>query len=200
VHSDGSIWLDELLRRIGSSPWKMLRNAHEDVRLALEAEGSDRALTGLRCGLDVIVKSDRSVEKTTHYKWFLDEDPAGRFQIWLHEYKPKTHRREGHASVAHNHRFWLTSLILRGGFTDTRYERKRESAAISPIESRRMEPGDTMVIDPGEIHSLSELEDGTLSLVVQSEPIRSYSEVFEDGEMRRYYDLEAKLTDLQASL
>lgn len=149
--------------------------------------------------MDDLVDIERSVEKTTHYKWFLDEDPERRFQIWLHEYKPSSHRREGHATVAHNHRFWLTSLILRGGFTDTRYERKGE-AAISPIESREMRGGDTMVLSPDEIHSLGELCDDTLSLIVQSKPVRSYSEVFEGGEVRRYRDLGAQLAELRSSL
>lgn len=200
MRSGGSDWLDGMLTRVEAASWDTLPEAHKELWSAFATVDPGAALCALRNSLDAIVDTERSVEKTTHYKWFLDEDAAGRFQIWLHEYKPKTHRREGHASVAHNHRFWLTSLILRGGFTDTRYEREGDSAAISPIESRRMEPGDTMVIDPDEIHSLSGLEDGTLSLIVQSKPIRSYSEVFERGEVRRYYDLEAKLSDLQASL
>lgn len=192
--------LPETMREIASLGWPDPGIAHREASVLLRRIEISALSERLRARLRRVVDADRSVEKTTHYKWFLGEDTVGRFQLWLHEYKPKTHRREGHASVAHNHRFWLTSLILRGGFTDTRYQREGDSEALSPIESRRMEPGDTMVIDPDEIHSLSGLEDGTLSLIVQSKPIRSYSEVFEDGEVRRYYDLEAKLSDLQASL
>lgn len=145
---------------------------------------------------------ERSVEKTTHYKWFLGGGPGKGFELWLHEYKPRNLRRTGHATVAHNHRFWLTSLILSGGFTDTRYARISGDVEplIEPIAQRSMDPGSTMVIDPEEIHSLTALQDRTISLVVQSRPVRSYSEVFEDGEVRRYFDLEAKLAELRESL
>lgn len=149
-----------------------------------------------------LIEVDRSVEKSSHYKWFLGEGPGRDFELWLHEYKPGNLRRTGHATVAHNHRFWLTSLILRGGFSDTRYARAEggSEALLKPIARRSMEPGGTMVIDPEEIHSLSDLRDGTLSLVVQSRPVRSYSEVFENGEVQRYSDLEAKLAELRESL
>lgn len=196
MHSD----VREIIQQVASFDWPDPRAAHREASALLQRVELPALSSQMRSRLPHLVDTDRSVEKTTHYKWFLDEDPAGRFQVWLHEYKPRTHRREGHASVAHNHRFWLTSLILRGGFTDTRYEREGASATISPIASRGMRPGDTMVIDPDEIHALSELLDGTLSLIVQSKPVRSFSEVFEGDEVRRYYDLEAKLTDLRASL
>lgn len=148
------------------------------------------------------IDAERSVEKTTHYKWFLGQAADRGFELWLHEYKPRGLRREGHATVPHNHRFWLTSLLLRGGFSDTRYARAEsgDEALITPVADRSLQAGDTMVIDPEEIHSLSGLHDGTLSLVVQSRPVRSYSEVFENGEVRRYSDLEARLAELRASL
>src|SRR5260221_1207762 len=199
-----AVELDTAITEIGSLRWEDSPGAQRRSSSIFAAINVRRLLDELKSGLDDIADIDKSVEKTTHYKWLLGEDPSKRFQVWLHEYKPKTHRREGHASVAHNHRFWLTSLILRGGFTDTRYVRSHkddpESGSIQPIDSRRMRPGDTMVLAPEEIHALSELRDGTLSLIVQGRPVRSFSEVFENGEVRRYSDLGAKLTDLQASL
>lgn len=189
---------------IGTFSWEKPGMAQREAAEVLAKIEVDGLLAELKSRLGEIADLEKSVEKTTHYKWFLAEDPTKRFQVWLHEYKPSTHRREGHATVAHNHRFWLTSLILRGGFTDTRYERadesNRESASLARLDSRRMTPGDTMVLDPDEIHSLSALRDGTLSLIVQGRPIRSYSEVFEGGKVRRYSDLGAKLADLRASL
>lgn len=196
--------LDTAIGRIRSLDWRDSAAAQGQASSVFAAIDLPDLLAELKSGLDGAADVDKSVEKTTHYKWFLGEDPSKRFQVWLHEYKPETHRREGHATVAHNHRFWLTSLILRGGFTDTRYVRsekcKPESGAISPIASRRMRTGDTMVLAPDEIHALSELRDGTLSLIVQGKPVRSFSEVFEDNKVRRYADLGAKLDDLKASL
>lgn len=196
--------LTHAVAAIGALGWEEPGTAQRGAATAFTMIDVALLLKELKIGLEQVADLDKSVEKTTHYKWFLSEDPARRFQIWLHEYKPSTHRREGHATVAHNHRFWLTSLILRGGFTDTRYERADEtdpeSGSLSPIDSRQMKSGDTMVLMPDEIHALSELRDGTLSLIVQGKPVRSFSEVFEGGEVRRYSDLGAKLDDLRASL
>lgn len=196
--------LPTLVGRVATSEWSSPSSAQHRAASILAALDVRLLLSQLKQEMDDLVDTERSVEKTTHYKWFLDEDPERRFQIWLHEYKPSSHRREGHATVAHNHRFWLTSLILRGGFTDTRFARAGRaedgSSSISPIESRKMRSGDTMVLSPDEIHSLSELGDDTLSLIVQSRPVRSYSEVFEGGEVRRYRDLGAQLTELRSSL
>ena len=185
-----------------SLDWRDRSAAHENAAAYLTDLAPESVLSDLRGDLERIDLS-RSVEKTTHYKWLLAAPPNEGFELWLHEYKPRELRRTGHATVPHNHRFWLTSLILRGGFTDTRYVRapgEPAGAAIEPVGNRSLRPGETMVIDPDEIHSLSGLEDGTLSLVVQSEPVRSYSEVFEDGQVRRYSDLEARLAGLRESL
>jgi predicted metal-dependent enzyme (double-stranded beta helix superfamily) len=203
VAIDPSSHLAAVLGEVDTLDWETPPVAHRAVSSIFAAVDIEDLLTELRAGFTEIVDPRGSVEKTTHYKWLLGKgDPAERFEAWLHEYKPKTHRREGHASVPHNHRFWLTSLILKGGFTDTRFERSTDAGddGISVLQTRAMRPGDTMVIAPEEIHSLSELRDGTFSLIVQSQKVRSYSEVFEDGAVRRYYDLDAKLLDTQALL
>jgi predicted metal-dependent enzyme (double-stranded beta helix superfamily) len=196
--------LDDTITVIASLDWGESSSAQREASAVLGGIDIPPLLGEFKTRLDELIDVEKSVEKTTHYKWFLSEDPESRFQVWLHEYKASTHRREGHATVAHNHRFWLTSLILRGGFTDTRYERiedgERNGLSISAIESRKMRSGETMVLSPDEIHSLGELRDGTLSLVVQSKPVRSYSEVFEGGEVRRYRDLGAQLAELRSSL
>ncbi|HET8566151.1 MAG TPA: hypothetical protein VFL77_06720 [Solirubrobacterales bacterium] len=180
--------------------WSDRHEAHTQAACLFDGLRPEEVLAQVRDDLSIEV--ERSVEKTTHYKWFLGEGSERSFELWLHEYKPSNLRRTGHATVAHNHRFWLTSLILRGGFSDTRYARVEGEgdAHIEPIRRRPMEAGNTMVIGPDEIHSLSDLRDGTISVVVQSRPLRSFSEVFENGEVRRYSDLEAKLAELRASL
>ena len=198
----GTNELNSAMERMARLDWEVPAEAHLATKSIFMSIDAGLLLARLKRHAGDIVDLDRSVEKTTHYKWFLAEDPNCQFQLWLHEYKPAELRRKGHATVAHNHRFWLSSLILRGGFTDNRYRREPEGTGnlIAKLSSSRMTPGDTMVLAPDEIHSLSELCDGTISLIAQGMPVRSYSEVFEDGGVRRYPDLGAKLAELGASL
>jgi hypothetical protein len=197
--------LTRTLDLLATLDWSTPAEAHARASAIFASIDVRALLDDLGSGLARTVDVERSVEKTTHYKWFVAEDRAAGYQLWLHDYKPRTHRRQGHAAVAHNHRFWLTSLILRGGFTDNRFRRASvagdgERTGIERIGSRRMQSGDTMVLEPDDIHALSELQDGTLSLIAQGHPVRNYSEVFEDGVVRRYPDLGAKLHELRHSL
>ncbi|HEV2790768.1 MAG TPA: hypothetical protein VGV69_05670 [Solirubrobacterales bacterium] len=191
--------MNPILDFLARLDWSDRRGAHGQAAGRFEALQPAEVLADIKQGLPAPIDVSRSVEKTTHYKWFLAAAPDSSFEVWLHEYKPSELRRTGHATVPHNHRFWLTSLILRGGFEDTRYVRAEEGS-IEPSEHRSLRPGNTMVVDPEEIHALSGLRDSTISMVVQSKPVRSYSEVFENGEVRRYSDLEAKLAELRESL
>jgi predicted metal-dependent enzyme (double-stranded beta helix superfamily) len=193
---------ESLLEQLDRLDWDDRAAAHAETRQILANVDPSNFLESLKGSPSDAIPARDAVEKTTHYKWLIGKGDEQRFELWLHEYKPSNLRRPGHATVPHNHRFWLTSLILRGGFSDTRYARfeSQDEALVKPVTSRPLRPGETMVIDPDEIHSLSELEEGTLSMVVQSQPIRSYSEVFENGEVRRYSDLEAKRLALLESL
>jgi hypothetical protein len=120
--------------------WTDRAQAHGAAQDALlRVEGPGALLHGVRQREPSGEHVARSVEKTTHFKWFVAEDADRAFKVWLHEYKPASQRRTGHATVAHNHRFWFT-----------------------------------------------------LSLLVQSAPVRSYSDVFEGGRMTRYHDLPAQ--------
>jgi hypothetical protein len=197
---DGSS-VAQIRETMESLDWSERASAHARTAETFAAMGAQRLARDLGTDLPTMVDLGRSVEKTSHYKWFLGGPEDGSFELWLHEYKPQSLRREGHATVAHNHRFWLTSIVLRGGFTDSRFRRDDDSASLlGEVSSNRMSTGETMIIDADEIHSLSELQDGTITLVAQSAPVRSYSEVFESGSRKVYFDLEAKLIDLGESL
>jgi hypothetical protein len=199
--ADRSAALASLRTELAAFDWQDRPTAHGRAAESFAAVGAGRLLAAIGTGLPEAVDVERSVEKTTHYKWHLGDTHDRSFELWLHEYKPRSMRREGHATVAHNHRFWLTSMVLRGGFTDFRYRRDDASPSLlSELDHHRLAPGETMVIGAEEIHSLSDLEDGTLTLIVQSAPVRSYSEVFENGSRKVYFDLEAKLTGLRESL
>jgi len=202
--SHGTAQLEESIDRLAAIDWSRSESAHREAARVLEALDAEALLTELKVDLEAMVDPGRSSEKTTHYKWLVDDDPGGRFKLWLHEYKPSELRREGHAAIPHNHRFWLSSVILRGGFTDSRFRRVErpdpQTDWIEPQTSRSMSVGNTMTLAPEEIHALGDLRDGTVSLIVEGEAVRSFSEVFEGGTMRRYYDLEAKLADFRRSL
>ena len=94
----------------------------------------------------------------------------------------------GHAEVPHNHRYSLASVILNGGFLHHVFERHgahlREVAAVR----RTYQRGDAYAVRHNEIHKLSELCDGTLTLVVESPLVRHFSEAFYGGAPVRFYD------------
>jgi hypothetical protein len=92
--------------------------------------------------------------------------------------------------VPHNHRYSLASILLRGGFVHHDYAWSDEGL-IEVIEARRrLSQGDAYSVSWSQIHRLSELIDGTLTLVVESPAVRHYSEAFYEDEAgpRRFLD------------
>jgi predicted metal-dependent enzyme (double-stranded beta helix superfamily) len=181
--------LDRLVASLRRCDWSDPALGHRDAQRVLASIKDPRPLLAAVREVDPQrTEQDGSAEKTTHFKWFLGADPDQRFELWLNEYKPKALRRPGHAEVAHNHRFWFTSLVLAGGFQNAVYlpagdETLQEAGVIS------LSAGDTFVVDPDAIHSLRALADSTVTLIVQSQPVRSFSDVYENGRKVRYYDL-----------
>lgn len=145
--------------------------------------------------------ADLSHETTTHYKWYVLGDPKRRYIVWLHDYKPESLRRPGYAEVPHNHRYWFTSLILAGGFRHHIYKVVRNELdphtykSIDLIATSSHEKGTIYSIDPETVHSLSELKEPTLTLVVQSRPYKQYSEVFSlhDHKIQHYYAFSSRI-------
>jgi predicted metal-dependent enzyme (double-stranded beta helix superfamily) len=181
--------LDRLVASLRRCDWSDPAVGHLGAQRILASVDDPRPLLAAARDVDPQrTEQDGSAEKTTHFKWFLAADPDRRFELWLNEYKPKALRRQGHAEVAHNHRFWFTSLVLAGGFQNAVYapaadETLQETGVLS------LGAGDTFVVDPDAVHSLRALADGTVTLVVQSQPVRSFSDVYENGRKVRYYDL-----------
>ena len=145
--------------------------------------------------------ADLSHETTTHYKWYILGEPKRRYMVWLHDYKPKSLRRPGYAEVPHNHRYWFTSLILVGGFNHHIYKVVRNELdpyvykSMDLIATSFHEKGTVYSIDPEVIHSLSDLEEPTLTLVVQSRPYKQYSEAFSLNEptIQHYYAFSSRI-------
>lgn len=132
-------------------------------------------------------RAARSHETSTHYKWYLHDNPSVGYVVWLHEYKGVALRRPGFAEVPHNHRYWLTSLILAGGFQHNLYSVETEGDDILHISVRAesdLSKGTVYSVDSDDIHALSEIQDPTLTFIVQSPAAKSYSEVFNSNTMR----------------
>jgi hypothetical protein len=142
----------------------------------------------------------RCHETATHYKWFIYFHPELRYRIWLHQYKILGERRRGHAEVPHNHRYSLASVIMRGGFVHHAFERM--DGGLVELTSKRHSylRGDAYSVGWDQLHRLSDLTDHTLTLVVETPPVRNFSEAFysESGTPERFYDfvgLHGRLTE-----
>ena len=129
-------------------------------------------------------------ETSTHYKWFMHYHRKLRFKVWLHQYKLAAERRLGHAEVPHNHRYSLASVILNGGFTHHSFDVVDGVLNEAAGERRRYQAGAAYMVAWSSVHKLSDLEDGTLTLVIESPPARHFSEAYysPSGEPQTFYD------------
>lgn len=142
---------------------------------------------------DLELRGMKSRDTSTHYKWFIDRAESSGCRVWLHQYKPRATRGRGYAVVPHNHRYSFASIILRGGFTHHRFQRQGEhlGEVLRQREVFRADKIYTLTYD--EIHSLSDISDLTMTLVVESPVIRNYSEAFYDeaGKPKKFSDMVA---------
>jgi predicted metal-dependent enzyme (double-stranded beta helix superfamily) len=117
-------------------------------------------------------------ETATHFKWFLHYSERRRFKVWLHQYKNAGERKIGFAEVPHNHRYSLASVILSGGFSHHCFERNDGVLTEHEGARRRYGPGDAYTVGWREVHKLSGIDERTLTLVVESAPVRNFSEAY----------------------
>jgi hypothetical protein len=147
----------------------------------------------------------RSRETSTHYKWHLGPSGDDDFTLWLHEYKSIDHRGPGYAQSVHNHRYALSVLVLAGGYTHSRFVFSAADAdgpGLTTVESVRLEAGDTYTIPADHLHSISGIDDHTLTLVIQHRVTRTFS-ISVDIKSRRtitHIPIEGRYNDLRTSL
>lgn len=126
----------------------------------------------------------RIQETPTHFKWSLWESSNREFQVYVHQYKPPQNLQCGYALSVHNHRYWFTSLMLRGGFQHLRYEIPKDAAGefdvsgATIIDEVAVKAGDVYQLSLGEVHSVRDIQEETRTLVVQAKPERLWSETF----------------------
>ncbi|MEU5882695.1 hypothetical protein [Spirillospora sp. NPDC047279] len=147
----------------------------------------------------------RSRETSTHYKWSLMDDPANDFKIWLHEYKDGAHRGSGYARSIHNHRYPLSSLILYGSYKHTKLaidDMSEQSRRLRITTEQKLDPGSVYTITTNELHSISDIRDHTITLVVQHRTIRSFSISIDPQSLRtiRHYPIEERHVNLRECL
>lgn len=158
----------------------------------LRAGGVEAALARFYADLDVFEQELRmlsascfdamltlSRETPTHYKWHLFANDDTHVHVWLHEYKPTSVRSQGYTQTVHNHRYPMTALLLAGGYCCTKYAVTPDSdnlhADVRVLDAQRLFGGNVYSMGPNEFHSLSEIQNGTVSLMVQGKAVRSYS-------------------------
>lgn len=142
----------------------------------------------------------RSVERPTHYKWFLGGEQR-RYAVWIHEYKAFSSSPKGLGSFAnttHDHRYSFTSRILRGALEINDYAVEHASKTPNLSITRTLRAGETFTVSTDDVHSVTFSEPGTCTLIVQGPQVRSYSTVYDldAGTATRVFDLEARFPEL----
>lgn len=146
-----------------------------------------------------------SRETPTHYKWHMCTVPDKSFSIWLHEYKPRATRSDGYAQTIHNHRYPMSALLLAGGYRYTQFVvhvGKEQQASAQTVSSQLVTAGSIYSMQERDFHSVTEIQDGTVSLIIQGRPLRPFS-ISVDAESRRvsyHVPIEGRLENLRSIL
>jgi hypothetical protein len=142
----------------------------------------------------------RSRETTTHFAWCLLDQPTDAFSFWLHEYKPQQDWRIGYADSVHNHRYHFCTTILRGRYVHERFTAELDPAGLAIrstalLRSGVCETGEAGMMLSEDFHRIPKAEDGTMTFLVKSRPVRAWSLSFDPvtGISRRHVPIEQRL-------
>ena len=145
-----------------------------------------------------------SRETPTHYKWFLGADDSGS-RVWLHEFKPASERSTGYVQSPHNHRYSFTAVVLAGSYRNLAVDVDFDEASleITHLKERtrtEIAAGDRYWMSSADYHGLTDLADGTVSVVLESPQERpcSYSVNDRGSHVIRHVPLEERLDDLRS--
>lgn len=146
----------------------------------------------------------RSRETPTHFKWHLCTLADTSLRFWLHEYKPTNALSRGYTQSIHNHRYGLTSLILAGGYCHSRFDVEvfddLSIGRLNQVMSYDLRPGDNYSLAADAFHSVTDVLDGTLSLVIQWPTQRMFSLSVEPATRKavRHLPVEARFDTLRS--
>jgi hypothetical protein len=138
-------------------------------------------------------------ETGTHFKWFLGRIQERGLIFWVHQYKPAAARAPTYADTIHNHRYSFASVMLRGGYDHVHYASDGLRLVVRRVETYR--PPASYVLAADAPHRVTNLLDGTLTVVVQGPPERGFSTVFDpqSGE-RRHLSYNERIPGLLAGV
>jgi hypothetical protein len=146
---------------------------------------------------------ERSLERTTHYKWFL----GGRvteYIVWIHEYKPPAlfDQAVGFAASVHNHRYGFCSRVLCGALYVSTFAPPRDASQTVRLTARRqVDVGETMALTPEDVHRIDQVAPHTYTILVQGPKARDFSTCYDSGGFsRRIYDMQSRLPQVLAML
>jgi predicted metal-dependent enzyme (double-stranded beta helix superfamily) len=141
-----------------------------------------------------------SREVATHYKWLVAAGDRQEWKVWLHQYKDDLSPSGVYADVPHNHRYNFVSLILNGTYENLGYTVHGEEE-LQLVSQRGVGRGDVIALDHREVHSLTQIGPGTVSLFIQGR-IRKESSVSyrPDGTPKPHESLERVLDRLRDTL
>lgn len=176
---------ERLLHGLGEQPTQVVRE--------VEQWAAQLRLRALQCH-----------ETSSHLKWFVGAGASAEFILWLHQYKPAAARRGRHAEIAHNHRYWFSSVLLSGGFTEREYQPVFEHGRLASLElvgTARRQAGEAYTVPADKVHSLEAIDDGTLTLLVQGSVVTTFSRVYdlERTEIQTFQDFEGHFPGLLAA-
>lgn len=152
-----------------------------DIRLLRDFAAGTEAL---RCDLGALSpEAFRSIvpgsrETPTHFKWLVYAAADESLRVWLHEYKQAGLRARGYTQAVHNHRYAFASLIVSGGYRHSRFAVPALDGGLQPPSLLRADPlrrGAVYALDPADFHAVTEVADGTVSLVIQRSADSPYS-------------------------
>lgn len=202
------MFIRELSRRLDLLDWKIPESAIKEVAMILPTLN----IQDLKDELNVyeyeqyLKTISMSHETPSHYKWFLYKNLEKGYSIWINEFKKLANRNYGFATTIHNHRYCFASLVLKGSLQqhlhsiENRIEMHFDNAPV--IETIKVHRSNSYFINSDQIHSFGSIEDNTITLLIRSKALKSYSESFNvnEGKIKRHYSLASRISDFRGLL
>lgn len=181
-------------------PWRTQRS--EALRHARELISAPSLPQDLNAWMSVIGSVqigkviDHSIERSTHFKWFLGASLAG-YIVWLHEYRAPERFAQAvsFAASVHDHRYGFCSRVLSGALHVSAFALLPDSESlVESVGCECVQQGETMLLSSTDIHRIDCVEPHTYTIVIQGPADRGYSTCYDltTGRAQRMYDLRTR--------
>jgi predicted metal-dependent enzyme (double-stranded beta helix superfamily) len=141
-------------------------------------------------------------------KFILYMDSSDRFRVRLHRFKSRLQNR-GLKPTVHTHRWWYSTIVLRGSYTEHLYNVEGENpelgkAKISIANTRELKRGQTASLLPNIPHQTvnDSVEEPCITLFVRGKSFYPASKVYdpETGDFKLLHGLQSQLRQELKSL